>query len=171
MIIGIDPGKSGALCALKPLGAEVQVVKMPVLEKGIDAQAVRKILVGWGDGVEYNGGIDYDIDLVVIEKVHSMPKQGVASSFKFGMTYGQLQGICVGLGLPFILVTPQQWKKTILTGYDWKGHKEVAIQYVKQRFPDINLKPTERSRKDSIDMAEAVCIALYGLTTGRPSDD
>ena len=91
-----------------------------------------------------------------------MPKQGVASSFKFGDGFGSLKGLCVGLGLPFILVTPQRWKKMILAGYDWKGNKDMSIVWVKQRYPHISLRPTERSRVDSHGLADAVCLAEYG---------
>ena len=97
----------------------------------------------------------------IIEKVHSMPKQGVASSFNFGMGYGMLRGALTALCIPHELITPQQWKKTILHGYDWKGNKEASIWYVQQKYPDVSLLPTERSRKSSDGMADAVCLAEF----------
>ena len=41
-----------------------------------------------------------------IESVHSFPGQGVASTFKFGMNYGQWLGILATLKIPYIEVTP-----------------------------------------------------------------
>ncbi len=155
MIIGIDPGLTGGICLRFPT-EHCEVFPMPVIPKvGIDLQELNKLL-------RIDTWADSDNILVVIEKVHAMPKQGVVSMFKFGMGYGQLQGLCVGLGYPYILVTPQQWKKTILAGYDWKGNKDSSVAYVKQRYPDVNLRPTDRCRKDSHGLADAVCLAQYG---------
>lgn len=159
MLIGIDPGLMGGFCLRFP-NDDHEVYAMPVLNKNLDLRQLTKWL-------RMDTWITNTDVMVVIEKVHSMPKQGVASSFKFGDGYGQIKGLCAGLGYPFILVTPQQWKKTILNGYDWKGNKDSSIAYVKQRYPDINLKPTERSRKDSHGLADAVCLAEYGLREVR----
>ena len=49
----------------------------------------------------------------MIEQVHSMPKQGVASSFKFGRHYGFLLGVLTALGIPYQTVTPQKWQKAM----------------------------------------------------------
>ena len=152
MLIGIDPGLKGGIClAWETL--DWVTYPMPVMGGGLDLVELKTILTP--PGMER-------AKLVVIEKVHSMPKQGVASSFKFGDGFGSLKGLCVGLGLPFILVTPQKWKKTILAGYDWKGNKDTSIVWVKQRYPGLSLRPTERSRVDSHGLADAVCLAEYG---------
>lgn len=152
MIIGIDPGLKGGIC----LGSQYtgwRIYPMPVTGNGLDLVRLKLILT------QRNNEL---VELVVIEKVHSMPKQGVVSSFKFGDGFGSLKSMCVCLGLPFILVTPQRWKKTVLAGYDWKGNKDMSIVWVKQRHPSLSLRPTERSRVDSHGLADAVCLAEYG---------
>ncbi len=159
MVIGIDPGLKGGICIATPDIDFWSTYAMPVTGGGIDLRELKLILT-----VPLNRP---PADLVVIEKVHSMPKQGVSSSFKFGDGFGSLKGLCVGLGLPFILVTPQKWKKTVLAGYDWKGNKDISIVWVKQRYPDISLRPTERSRVDSHGLADAVCLAQYGIESMR----
>ena len=47
----------------------------------------------------------------LIENVHSMPGQGVASSFTFGHGFGMLEGFLIGAGIPYDRVTPQKWQK------------------------------------------------------------
>ena len=49
----------------------------------------------------------------MIEKVHSFPGQGVASSFKFGMGFGGLIMALVSSGIPFEFVTPRVWQKAM----------------------------------------------------------
>lgn len=157
MVIGIDPGLKGGIC-LAWETSKWETFPMPVLGGWIDLYELKKILTPPGMK---------RADLVVIEKVHSMPKQGVSSSFKFGDGFGSLKAMSVGLDLPFILVTPQQWKKIVLVGYDWKGNKDTSIVWVKQRYPRISLRPTERSRVDSHGLADAVCLAQYGIESMR----
>jgi len=156
MVIGIDPGLKGGICLAwgnMVDGLDWETFPMPVAGGGIDLVELKNIL---------SRTKKFDTALVVIEKVHSMPKQGVVSSFKFGDGFGSLKTACVFLDLPFILVTPQRWKKVVLAGYDWKGNKDASIVWVKQRYPNLSLRPTERSRVDSHGLADAVCLAEYG---------
>ena len=153
MVIGIDPGLKGGICIAWPVG-KWNVFPMPVMGSGLDLNQIKSIITP--KGVK-------SAKLVVIEKVHNMPREGGSSSFKFGDGFGSLRGLCVGIGLPFILVTPQAWKRDVLLGYDWKGNKETSIVYVKQKYPYLDLRPTERCRKDSHGLADAVCLAEYGV--------
>lgn len=100
--------------------------------------------------------------LVIIEKVHAMPKQGVTSMFNFGKGYGTLIGVCEGCGIPFQLVTPQAWKNEVLAGT--AKDKDAAINFVRRRYPNINLTPG-KTRKPQDGIADAVCMAHYGLYT------
>lgn len=94
--------------------------------------------------------------LCFIEKVHSMPKQGVSSTFTFGMNYGKILGMLIGFRIPFELITPQKWKKKFtLIGVD----KNASIQKCKELYPNVSLLATERSRKENDGMAEALLIA------------
>jgi len=150
-VIGIDVGFKGAIALL---GSKVDGVVMMPVAKGEKIYLDLPMIVG---RLEM-----YQPDLVVIEKVSAMPKQGVTSVFRFGEQFGMIQGICSALNLPYILVRPQEWKKKILVGYP-KGDKSASIRYVKQKYPHISLLPTKRSKKDSDGMADAICIAEYGL--------
>ena len=86
----------------------------------------------------------------VLESVHSMPGQGVASSFKFGKHFGMLVGMLTAAGIPYTLVRPQAWQKTLgcLTG----GDKNVSKRRAQQLYP--NLKITHAT-------ADALLLATY----------
>ena len=149
LVVGIDPGLSGAIAIL----GDIQVVmKLPVNDKDIDIGVVADWLI--------QAGINR-IDLALIEKVGAMPKQGVASMFRFGYSTGQLTGMIQTLKIPLVRPTPQAWKKVVLAGTS--KDKDAAIAYVRNRYPHLSLLPTERSRVPDDGMADAVCIAEYGL--------
>lgn len=157
-IIGIDPGKSGAICRLwKPTEDHEPIIHIQSLQlcpivqvkkkKEYDINGMRSLLEG--------------ADVVWIEKVHAMPKQGVTSMFSFGKGYGIWLGLIAGLWIRVNEVAPQTWKKFWLK--DMPKDKGSAILRVQQLFPDVNLMPTERSRKPSDALADAILIAMYGI--------
>ncbi len=116
--IGIDPGASGSIAVLQPDG--VKTVRMSNTEHD-----VADFLAFWG---VRNGE-----SFAFLERVHSMPKQGVSSSFKFGASYGFLKGLLVGMQIEFEEVTPQKWQKAM--GCMTKGDKNVSKSAAQRLFP------------------------------------
>lgn len=148
--VGIDPGLHGGIAVLNE-PAEVSFAIMPVNGGVICTSALRSYF--------YNDWSSEHNTRIIIEKVGAMPKQGVSSTFKFGMGYGQLIGMCQTLELPFTLVTPQAWKKAVLAGTD--KSKEAAIAFCRREYPNVNLIP-ERCRVPHDGIADALCLAHYG---------
>ncbi len=150
-LIGIDPGQKGGIAIIPLSGpkSHTEAHIMPLgADKKIDWAAFADILRPWQG-------------LVYVELVHSMPKQGVASTFKFGANYGGIFGVCGALKLPTINVTPQKWKKTILTEYETRD-KVAAIDFCDKIFKTVNLIPPG-CRTKSGGVADALCVALYGV--------
>jgi len=56
---------------------------------------------------------DWRPDVAVIEGVHSMPGQGVSTTFKFGRAFGTVEGIVAALGIPSELIAPHTWKQKV----------------------------------------------------------
>jgi len=107
--------------------------------------------------------------VICIEKQQAMPKQGIVSTFHLGESYGILQGIASGLQIPCMLVGPKQWKKVVLE--NTMMDKTAAINYVRNRYPSIDMNVGKRKEIFHDGMADAVCIADYGLRirrTGKP---
>ena len=153
--IGIDPGKSGAIAVIDGEG-HLEVYDMPptIVELG-------QLINEFKDQLEYNNYVAktvYEMPKAVLEKVRAMPKQGVSSTFTFGEWFGAAQGALAAAGISHQLVTPTQWKQKILAGLNWKGCKDMSVDYVLRLYPDLKLP---RNKKKRTDCADAICLALY----------
>lgn len=164
-IIGIDPGLHGGIATLVSDGSHYSVtaVPMPTIATTRGKKTTNALNLPAIVAVLRRVNVLPTITIAFIEKVHTMPKQGVVSAGKFMEGYGQIQGILAALGIGYELVTPQAWMKVVLSGYSKGGHgKKPSIQYVTQKYPDLNVMASERSRKPHDGMCDAVCIAEYG---------
>jgi crossover junction endodeoxyribonuclease RuvC len=94
---------------------------------------------------------DMRVERLVVENVHAMPKQGVSSTFRFGMGVGIIHGVAGALRLPLTLVTPSQWKAF----HSLRQDKEAARQLAIRKWPDHN---RHLDRKKDADRAEALLI-------------
>ncbi|KNY13096.1 hypothetical protein AKG11_30970 [Shinella sp. SUS2] len=142
-ILGIDPGASGALSFYFPSHPELIAVEdAPLVAGEIDAAQVARRIEQMAP------------TMAVIELVGSMPKQGVSSTFKFGVAYGAVRGVVAALGVPTHLVTPSVWKKHFRLDSDKEKVRALAIRYwpTSQHF----------ERKKDHGRAEAALIARYG---------
>lgn len=139
--IGIDPGKSGAM-AIMPANGEVTVIPFDAMKYSVALAQVHS---------ELN-----DV-MCCVEKVSAMPGQGVVSMFNFGHNLGVIEGLLRGYGIPYQLVPPQTWKKEFSLSSD----KAKSIEVCQKLFPNVSLLATERSRKPSDGMAEALLMAEY----------
>jgi crossover junction endodeoxyribonuclease RuvC len=137
VIIGIDPGKSGAV-------------------------AIRHIHLDKVVCYAFNKMTEHDISneieawkrhckLAYLEKVHAMPKQGVTSTFTFGAHYGFCKGLLVAHKIPYKDVTPQRWQSTM--GCRSGGDKNVTKRKAQQLFPEVKITHA---------VADALLIAEYG---------
>ena len=140
-VIGIDPGLSGAIACVS--GDLHWVEDIPTIGKRVNGRIVRSLICG--------------CDLVVIEQVHSMPGQGVASTFRFGQAYGTLIGVAEALGVPIEFVAPTVWKKSYKLGAD----KDKARQIASDLWPD---KADLFARKKDHNRADAALLAHWGGT-------
>lgn len=91
-----------------------------------------------------------------IEEVHSMPKQGVASTFSFGKCFGAILGVLAALGVPYELVSPKMWRKMMGV----RGDKDESRMIAMRLFPWLQ---DRLSRKADHNIAEAILIASYGM--------
>ena len=86
--IGIDPGLHGAVAILDPAGEFVSVTDLPI---------VRDLSLAWVDGGEFQSLILAALEgrsaAATVERVSSMPGQGIASSFLFGVGFGSILSV------------------------------------------------------------------------------
>ena len=163
LIIGIDPGISGAICFFEN-GQVKEIIDMPVMA---DGKKNKKQINGSQIYNEIFKRINKyekkDIH-VIIEQVSAMPGQGVTSMFNFGQSFGVLKGICSAMQLSMFFVRPAKWKKYFGL---IKSEKDASRTKVIEIFPYIS---SELSRKKDSNKADAVLIASFFHNTHNKTD-
>ena len=152
--IGVDPGLDGAVAILNATGSLCVIRDTPTLTIGGPR----------GKRREYNLRLMSTLFppaeecVVFIERVHSMPGQGVRSMWTMGFGSGAWLGILSALGIKYELVTPQRWQKVMLDGQG-KG-KDATRGQAMALFPSV---AGQLNRKKDHGRADALLIAEYGL--------
>lgn len=150
MILGIDPGLSGALAFMDD--KELLIYDVPTFEitrngkkkRQIDLQILLSIMQNKDLGTTH----------AFLEHVNAMPGQGVSSMFQMGRGYGQIEMGLAAAGIPVTYITPQVWKKALSVPKDKDGARQRASQLMPQWAHNWPLKKHD-------GRAEAALIALY----------
>ena len=146
-ILAIDPGVNGAFAVLGRQGEFVDMGELPRFAKSLNGAEL---------AVTFNL---HKPELAVIEKVASMPGQGVASTFTFACAYGVCIGVACGLDVPVSFVTPTRWKTYFrLTGQPKDASRELAIRLYPGVAKMLGLKKHH-------GRADALLIARFALDT------
>lgn len=170
IVIGIDPGLTGAIAKIGHRGEFLMMGDMPVMQRGGDQAKVMNQVnqPALADMLrEMEMTHDRNEIMVVIEKVQSMPAvvrtpgrgegfkiaQGGASIFSFGHTAGCIETVVAVLGFRMELVRPSEWKKEMKLKSDKEQVRAEAIR----AFPTAPL-----SRLKDHNRAEALMLARYG---------
>jgi hypothetical protein len=174
--IGVDPGLTGGLAWL---GKSVSSLPIPVKRlEGIRYPLLDHEKVNtWFE--ECSSTFQESPDVVILEDVHSLPRDSNQGAFTFGFTTGSILSYFSALDIPIVTIPPREWQKALLTEdvqyYSQDPSltsreviKASSIRYVKRRFPSLSLLPTSRSKKDHSGMADSICLALHGsMKLGR----
>lgn len=146
-ILGVDPGVSGAVAFyFTNVADRIAVEDVPAAGGEISVPHLASMIRRFAPS------------LAVMEKVHSMPKQGVSSTFKFGAAFGDVRGVVGALNIPLHLVTPQAWKRHFGLTADKDQSRKLAIRL----FPSV---AEHFALKKHDGRAEAALIALFGAET------
>jgi crossover junction endodeoxyribonuclease RuvC len=153
VVLGIDPGLSGAIAALDPAGRVVAVLDMPGLETGngrriLNVLALRDALHSL-----------MPIRACWVENVSAMPTDSRVSAFAFGRSVGALEAACLLSGVPVQRVTPQVWKRA--AGLPAGVPKAASVEAAMRLLPGC--APYLTRAKDH-GRADALLIARYGLS-------
>lgn len=150
IIAAFDPGLSGALAVSSSAKKAVGVCDLPLV--GQDKQTLI-------NGVELARVLQhYEVEHVVIERVASMPGQGVSSTFKFGTTFGQIIGVVQALSIPHEFASPAKWKREMRVPGKNDGGAEVARARAIELFPAL---AGELTRKKDHNRAEALLLGRW----------
>ena len=163
LIIGIDPGISGAICFFEE-GQVKEIIDMPVMA---DGKKNKRQINGpqiYNEILNRINKLQKKDIIVVIEQVSAMPGQGVTSMFNFGQSFGVLKGICSAMQLSVHYVRPARWKKYFNL---LKTEKEASRSKAIEIFPYIS---SQLSRKKDSNKADAVLIASFFYNTYKKAD-
>jgi len=151
IILGIDPGLSGALAFYNTQTGDVTVVDMSTVEvirngkkkNEVSPQLLSDEIVNW------------PVDKAFVERVGAMPGQGVTSVFSFGRSVGIVEGILASFDIPTTIVPPVTWQK----GVNLRGGKDGSRERAMQLFPR---QASLFARKKDDGRSDASLIAYYG---------
>jgi hypothetical protein len=154
--IGIDPGgSSGCVCILY-VDDEGLYKKHEFLE--FKKLTLKQII----DRVMSTGKLSRNMKFPIfaqVEKVSAMPGQGISSTFKFGMNYGNIISMLLCAGLPFEEKTPSQWMKIAhlqkLSNEDKKQHKNRRRHRAESLYPQIKIS--------NANQFDALLLSHYAL--------
>ena len=152
IVVGIDPGLSGAIAILEN-NKVLNIFDMPVMAEGNknkrqlnSAQLVNII----------KDSTKPDAELaVVVEQVNAMPGQGVTSMFNFGQTFGAIKGVCAALELPIFFVRPSKWKKHFEL---INSSKDSSRTKVIEMYPSLS---SQLAKKKDVNKSDAILIARF----------
>lgn len=144
--MGIDPGLNGGIAFL---GDGLLTFPMPTKKRAngkteIDAKALFRIIRPYHQKIK----------IAAIEKVHSMPGQGVASTFSFGQGYGAALAVLEIFGFPTMRLSPAVWKSALNLNRD----KRASLAMARNLWPS-NSEDFKRLKDDG--RAEAALMAYF----------
>lgn len=162
LVLGIDPGVSGAFAfyepALPPSHADAALVfDMPTLKASRGEQALDVDTKKFMDMVRIPQGMGIKLSHAVVESVTSRPRQ--AGQFRFGVNYGRVLGALEAAEIPIVHVSAQRWKQAVgLRGAD----KAMSVKLAAALFPQM-VPHLYGPRGAGLDgRAESLLIAYYG---------
>lgn len=145
-VLGVDPGAGGGFAVLDGEGKLIECIAMPETDHDINDFFTRH----------------EDADCAYLEQVHSMPGQGVSSTFKFGMNYGFLRAMLTAHKIRWVDVTPSKWQAALcikpIKDEPKVAHKNRLKGRAQQLFPKA---------KVTLKTADALLIAHYGYLVSK----
>lgn len=139
LFIGVDPGKSGSIAFIDTISGDCWSIKNDSTLHDLHGALMDAQLASGGHHVLH----------AIIEKVHSSPQMGVKSAFSFGQSFGQLEALLVGAGIPFEYVSPAKWQGDMKCRT--KGDKNVTKSAAQRLFPKAKIT---HANADALLLAE-----------------
>lgn len=161
VIVGIDPGLTGALALLTQRGLQA-VHDMPVMMRGngtgmvknqVDSVALRQLLRDWLSPFDKNEVMV----MIELQAPIGGKLQGVSSIFSLALTAGIIEGVVAAANYPHELVQPAVWKKAMGLTAKVKDAKGMARTMAQRTYPSAELHLVKHHNR-----AEAILLAKYG---------
>lgn len=166
MVVGVDPGASGALCFMRLCDLSiVQIISMPITKGKQDNKAVLEVLRPYS---KVN-------TRACIEEQFILRSQGITSGITTIENYGIIVGILLALGIETKSVRSQTWQshhknKEVevfpeIEALTLKDTKKRSLSLAKTLYPNQTLLPTIKCKKLSDGISDSILIARYHAET------
>jgi hypothetical protein len=153
-IAAVDPGLSSSGVILENIGGTVVLVSLidlPIM--GEDAK--RRL-----DAVTFARWLrDHGPSHGFVEAAQSMPRQGVASVFRYARCAGAIESVIAANGIPLTLIQPRMWKGYFRLGASKEDARARAIQLLPAASAQLQ-------RVKDHHRAECILLGIYGLAKG-----
>lgn len=156
IVIGIDPGLTGAMAMLDHGGGFLHCQDLPVMARMGAKAFVQNQVNGLAlaqDLMEWTKDYDKNEIRIFLETPIAFPGQHVAVTASSFLTAGIIEGVITARFYPHTLVAPKDWKKAMKLTQSKEQARAMAIRL----FPGAPL-----SRMRDHNRAEALLIAKYG---------
>lgn len=145
---GVDPGVSGAMAVL------VDGRFARVADFGDPSEALA-LASGW---ISEFGPIFW-----AVESVHSMPRQGVKSTWTFAQNFGWWLGVLDALRQCYVLVTPRVWQARVGVGRKLHARDKPGLELARKLYPEAPLKlKRHHGRADALLLARWAWLEIGG---------
>lgn len=161
LIIGIDNGLDGGLCAISTFdGAIIAKTRMPTLQMSKKKEVDIRQVNYWIQGLHTS------FELAIEEPLaHAKSSQAVRS---MAISFGKLLGMAESHHYDVKRVSVHKWQKHLLGRVPKGKTKEFALELAEQLAPDENWLASGRCRKPHDGMIDAYLIATY-IWSGKKS--
>lgn len=147
--IGVDPGSVSGCIVLIHLNDNGNIHFIKTIE------FAKHTTYEWYKKLKANA--ENEQCFAILEKVHSMPKQGVVSVGTFMKHVGHVEMALLALNIPFKEVTPQTWMKH----YGLKKEKDESKPEWKRRLRERLQRIMPEFKCNNVN-SDAMLIAYYG---------
>ena len=157
MIVGVDNGLDGGLCAISDFdGGVIDKIPMPTMQRSkkreVDARKINEWLIS----------LHTPFTLAVEEPLaHAKSSQAVRS---MALSFGKIVGMAEVKGYDLVRVSVHKWQKEILGNIPKGMSKKFAMKIAESMAPEENWLKNKRCRKPHDGMVDAYLIAKYILT-------
>lgn len=155
LILGIDPGLSGAWAVIDADGVLFGIGDLPV---------VRDQKLAWINGAELLSDLR-DVHLgrpmtAIVERISPQPKNGAKTMLSQGLTLGSILSLLQIAGIRIEFVAPPVWKRalglTFAKDVGQTARKHASLDKARLLFPDAPLELAKHNGR-----AEALLIAHW----------
>lgn len=158
MIIGIDNGLDGGLCAISTHdGSIIETIPMPTFKNGTKREVDTKAINSW----ILNLNTPF---VIAIEEPlrHARSSQAMRS---MSISFGKIVGMAESKNYRLVRISVHEWQSKIL-GKIPKGHTKIAaLKKANKLAPEENWLATTRSYVPHDGMVDAFLIGTFYLTT------